>query len=223
LSGQPELKATAAKLAPLATLWRGLLITTVSPPRLDGFYGARFPVRGGNAVELRGWDPLPVGEGMRALAQALVVPSPDAEWLEWIDEGSGSFRYASIVRGKLESCLLVSSRARWALPDRDAVTALLGAEFGARSEAIIVAMSPAQSASPGAGRKVCSCFSVSRASIEEAIVAGGLASAAAIGAAVRAGTNCGSCIPELDEILRDVKARPSAAADPVRLPSPVRA
>ena len=58
---------------------------------------------------------------------------------------------------------------------------------------------------PAARRTVCACFSIDRAEIEQAIRAGRLGSAAEIGVALKAGTNCGSCIPELKEILRDLQ------------------
>jgi assimilatory nitrate reductase catalytic subunit len=48
---------------------------------------------------------------------------------------------------------------------------------------------------------VCSCFSVTEATIRAAIAEMGLTSAAEIGAVLRAGTNCGSCVPELKKIL----------------------
>ena len=54
---------------------------------------------------------------------------------------------------------------------------------------------------PVIDRKVCSCFSVGRAAIEKTIVANRLKSCAQVGEALRAGTNCGSCIPEIEEIL----------------------
>jgi assimilatory nitrate reductase catalytic subunit len=57
-----------------------------------------------------------------------------------------------------------------------------------------------------AGKIVCSCFSVSQQDIQAAIQAEGLTSAAQIGAKLRAGTNCGSCIPELKKLLQSVPA-----------------
>jgi len=47
-----------------------------------------------------------------------------------------------------------------------------------------------------AGRIVCACFSVGVNTIMEAIQAGNLTSAEQIGTAPKAGTNCGSCVPE---------------------------
>ncbi|WP_195758136.1 (2Fe-2S)-binding protein, partial [Enterobacter cloacae] len=46
------------------------------------------------------------------------------------------------------------------------------------------------------GRIICSCYCVGENAIREAIV-GGCDSVAALGAKLRCGTNCGSCVPEL--------------------------
>jgi len=48
-----------------------------------------------------------------------------------------------------------------------------------------------------AGRIVCACFSVGVNTVIGAIQAGNLTSAEQIGAAPKAGTNCGFCVPEL--------------------------
>jgi assimilatory nitrate reductase catalytic subunit len=50
------------------------------------------------------------------------------------------------------------------------------------------------------GPIVCACFGVGRTTICDAI-AGGARSAAEIGAQLKAGTNCGSCIPELKRLI----------------------
>ena len=46
---------------------------------------------------------------------------------------------------------------------------------------------------------------VGRAAIVAAVQSARLASVAEIGAALRAGTNCGSCLPELATILREAR------------------
>jgi assimilatory nitrate reductase catalytic subunit len=56
---------------------------------------------------------------------------------------------------------------------------------------------------------VCACFSVGVNTVIGAIQAGNLTSAAQIGAATKAGTNCGSCVPEL-------KALPANQQCPVK-------
>jgi len=54
-------------------------------------------------------------------------------------------------------------------------------------------------------KTVCACFSVDHTQIEQAIRTGRLTTPAEIGKVLKAGTNCGSCIPELKEILRDMQ------------------
>jgi assimilatory nitrate reductase catalytic subunit len=48
---------------------------------------------------------------------------------------------------------------------------------------------------------VCACFSVSEEKICAAIRGRDLKTVAEIGMALQAGTNCGSCIPELKKLL----------------------
>ncbi|MBZ6427741.1 (2Fe-2S)-binding protein, partial [Pantoea piersonii] len=51
-----------------------------------------------------------------------------------------------------------------------------------------------------AGRIICSCFGVGETAIRQA-VAQGCDSPAALGVALKCGTNCGSCLPELKLLL----------------------
>jgi assimilatory nitrate reductase catalytic subunit len=62
----------------------------------------------------------------------------------------------------------------------------------------------APAGTPDEGRIVCACHNVGLARITRAILDQGLTSVALIGAALKAGTNCGSCIPELKELIVDV-------------------
>jgi len=55
------------------------------------------------------------------------------------------------------------------------------------------------------GPIVCACFGVGRTTICDAIAAGA-GSEAEIGARLKAGTNCGSCIPELKRLIAQVDA-----------------
>jgi assimilatory nitrate reductase catalytic subunit len=64
-----------------------------------------------------------------------------------------------------------------------------------------------------AGPIVCACFGVGRATICDAIAAGAR-SASEIGARLKAGTNCGSCIPELKRLIAQTTV---ADAEPSRL------
>jgi assimilatory nitrate reductase catalytic subunit len=54
---------------------------------------------------------------------------------------------------------------------------------------------------------ICSCFSVGLAAITRAIHDQNAVSTADIGRLLQAGTGCGSCLPELKEILDDALPR----------------
>ena len=58
----------------------------------------------------------------------------------------------------------------------------------------------ASSSEPDQGKLICSCFKVSEQSITDAIEAGA-SSAEELGQQLQCGTNCGSCIPELNNLI----------------------
>ena len=53
------------------------------------------------------------------------------------------------------------------------------------------------------GPVICACFGVGLNTIREAIASNGATDVEAIGKALRAGTNCGSCLPELKRIVHE--------------------
>ena len=63
---------------------------------------------------------------------------------------------------------------------------------------------------PDPGPVLCSCFDVGVNTILTAIEAQGLLSVDAIGAALQAGTNCGSCRPELASLLASTQQKEAA-------------
>jgi len=58
----------------------------------------------------------------------------------------------------------------------------------------------ASSAEPDQGKLICSCFKVSEKTITDAIE-GGACSAQELGQQLQCGTNCGSCVPELNNLI----------------------
>ena len=206
LSGQPEMKATAARLAPVPTLWRGLLFGAAAGLPADGFYSARIPLAQEQLYIMCGWEPLRGGTELSLWSKALLGHPQGAEWIETRDYDCGSFRFASVAGGRLQACLLLTRDRRWPLPERDLIVPLLGAPFDENAYEALLQLRESLNDVPAMDRKVCSCFSIGRAAIEKAIVANRLKSCAQVGAALRAGTNCGSCIPEIEQILRDVHA-----------------
>jgi assimilatory nitrate reductase catalytic subunit len=200
VSGQPELKATAASLAPVPVLWSGFAIGGGRPHETGDCHWSRIPIPGGELWELRGWNHLPEAAEPREWASQFLDQPVAAERVSLIDPARGILRLAHLVDGKLSSCVLLGFGMRHGLPDRAEIAAAIGRPFdeAARQLLFAVAEAPRQTAH----RAVCACFSVSRMAIEQAMNEGRRTTIADIGLALKAGTNCGSCIPEIEEILR---------------------
>ena len=204
VSGQPELKATPVALSPVAALWRGLLLRRDGLPPPGAFYWARVPLERGHAFELAGWEPLRGGHGSEAWVASVMGAPASAELIIYADPGRGVFRYAAVAGERLESCLFLARRAD-ALPSREMATAAFDSPVPADTRLGLLCGDTARPCD--SGRTVCTCFGVGLETLQAAIVERRLASVAEIGAALRAGTNCGSCIPEISAILRQGDAR----------------
>ena len=202
VSGQPELKITPVRVSPVPAHWRGALVRYDDAP-LDGeYYWHRIPVGGAQVFELTGTSTLPNDADLMDFATALFGSTANARIVKSVDAAHRTYRYALLADGLVEACLYLSRNTDAALPERGEMITLLGAPLrDAKQLASIgrkVTDRPHQPA-----QTVCSCYGVDIETIRRTVAARGLATIAEIGAALRAGTNCGSCIPELREILRE--------------------
>ena len=212
ISGQPELKATPVRLARVMPLWHGVVLRQ-SEEALDGaYYWARVPLAAGHAFTLAGWEPLPSGHGSEAWVAGLLDAPAMAELVIYADPGRGTFRYASLVDGRLQACLLLARGAR-ELPSAEALAGLLGTAIAHGMRTGLLAGGPlGVGAESNPGRTVCACFAVGLQTLHRVIAAQRLTSVAEIGAVLRAGTNCGSCVAELRSILNATRMACSTAA-----------
>jgi assimilatory nitrate reductase catalytic subunit len=202
VSGQPELKATPARVRALATCWRGFLLRRSDIALASEFYWARVPLARGHAFDLAGWEPLP----SNLVSERWILDFLDArsgvELISYADPGRGAFRYASLFEGRLEACIFLASGSAF-LPVRDYLAEMLGETIDRRGRlALLAGAPPGASSRTEPGPIVCACFSVGLSTLHTAIAEGRLTSVADIGRALRAGTNCGSCLPELRAALQ---------------------
>jgi assimilatory nitrate reductase catalytic subunit len=204
ISGQPELKATAVMLLPQPMRWHGLLLRRAlrEPPASD--YWCRAAVASGFAYTLAGAEPLAPDGG-----------APEAEWVMdmlgapagpdlavYADPARGIFRFASFVDGALDARLFIA-RDAGTIPGRETMAAVFAASPPLENRARVLA-GVALHGAASTGPTICACFAVGRTTIVETITRYRLCTTAELGAALKAGTNCGSCLPELEKILRGV-------------------
>jgi assimilatory nitrate reductase catalytic subunit len=214
VSGQPELKATPVRVTAVTPHWRGLLLRGCDESPRGPFYWARAPIESGHVFTLVGWEALPSGRGTEAwIAQLLGANAkPTAELVIYADPARGTFRYASLVAGRLDACLLLARNAA-SLPPQEALAAVLGTTIAPEMRTYLLAGQPAGTAAArSTGRTVCACFAVGLQTLHRTITTRRLTTVAEIGTVLRAGTNCGSCIPELKAILSEISRNSNAAA-----------
>ncbi len=186
VSGQPGFKNTPAGVRPYLPEWRGFLVSRVRLPAPACAYWTRVRAAHGWLVEV-------AGDGDPALLLGQLPPGARAEM---IDPKRGVIRSAVIDGGRLQAALYVA-RGR-DLPPRDWLMAQLGAAGVQAND--LLAGRPAV-AVPDRGPVVCVCFDVGQKTIASAIATQRLSTIDAVGAAVRAGTNCGSCRPAIAGLL----------------------
>ncbi|MEH3046304.1 molybdopterin-dependent oxidoreductase [Sphingomonas adhaesiva] len=190
ISGQPGFKSTPAAIAAVATRWRGFLIVAGEPAhRPDCLWATRVAVPAGTLWEL-------AGDGDAAALEAAL---PAGERVEAIDRARGTRRIAVLADGRLVAALFVTESGE--LPTRDWLIAQLSEAQAAPT--VLAGRAPGVQADRGA--IVCVCFDLGVRTIVAAIRDRRLADVAAIGAAIGAGTNCGSCRPALARLLAEEK------------------
>jgi len=190
VSGQPEAKAAPVAIAPFAAAWHGFAVSAGPlTPRAD--YWARARSRAGWRAELAGRE---APSDWIAYAAALFGLEAGEGVLSVLDPARGIARIAFVREGRLLA-------AFFAAPEPVAVSrAHLAGLPGAEADGAVLAGWPG-SAAPDPGATICACFDVGLNTILSAIAERRLTSVAAIGEALQAGTNCGSCRPELAAIL----------------------
>jgi len=198
-SGQPEFKHTPVSIQPVKKSWYGFLL---SRRQLDlstqdywnlnkGHHLWRYEIAGNETPD--NW-----AENARNLLCAQV---DNVSWMEYLDQSAKQYRAARLVDDQLESCIFISPNQH--LPNRDWLMALFDKNsLDDKDKAFLLSGRPGD-ASDDAGPSVCACFGVGRNTIIQAIKENNLDSVDAIGKSLQAGTNCGSCIPELRAILQE--------------------
>lgn len=191
VSGQPDSKAAVVAIAPFPAAWFGYAVTA-QDLRPDCAYWARATLgHGGWRCELAGTQsPADWGREARRL---LSVPD-SAAMQAYSDPARGQHRMVFTEAGRLIAALFIDRQP--VAVARDHLASLIGAE----PERDLLAGRPAADR-PDPGATVCACFNVGVNTLARAIAEQGLLSVEAIGGALKAGTNCGSCRPEIKALI----------------------
>ncbi|MBV8923740.1 MAG: molybdopterin-dependent oxidoreductase [Bradyrhizobium sp.] len=202
-SGQPESKVTPASIAPYEYVFRGFALSRQHLALPQNLWWARAAIVGGYAylfadnADLARW-----GNWLRSCSGDDVA--------EYKDFGGGVYRAAAFAGDRIETCLFVGPAHD--AGDWDVVKSLFAAERLGDDQRRLLLSGRSTEGVASTGPVVCACFGVGRASICDAI-ASGARTAAELGTKLKAGTNCGSCIPELKRLI--AQTAESAAVAPL--------
>lgn len=190
VSGQPQLKYTTANVTKLSTPGWGLLFSREKPTLPALSYWSRIAVAEGYLTLLaHRMDPAWL---FKALTLHLGMSENSATYE---DAGGSDFRKIEMNGGIVQSALFLSGN-RSTLPKRDWVSkAMLEPE-----RTITEMLAGFDAGETDKGPLICSCWEVGELAIGAAI-RNGAQTPEALGAALKCGTQCGSCIPELKQLL----------------------
>ncbi len=202
VSGEPEFKHTPVRIEPFGVRWHGFILSrrrldldsVASWTRIQGTQFYRYELAGRDVID-------DASDWSRAL---LGVADEDADWLDYADKGGRTYRAAHIVDGVIDACIFIAPTAD--LPARAWLASLF--EAGVLSTAQRMGLLAGRSPEPvvDVGPTVCSCFGVGRNTICSAIKQHNLTDVAGVTACVKAGGNCGSCVPEIRQLLVQMTA-----------------
>ncbi len=197
VSGQPESKHTPVAIETWQAAWYGFALSRRRLAFDDAAYGTvaigkqfwRYELAGDNRPD----------DFARWVRSHLCAKDEKIEWIDYLDKPAGRYRGARLINGRIESCIFISNS--FELPPRTWLAELfVKNELTPQERASLLAGKPAKGMKD-AGRIICACFGVGENTIKETIAAEKLRTVEDIGQCLKAGTNCGSCIPELKSLL----------------------
>jgi len=197
VSRQPESKHTPVRISSYQAAWHGFVLSRRELAFNDVEYWAKSKGESFYRYELAG-NTLPPSWPDWARAR-LGGSGQIPDWQEYHDSGLGHYRAARIIDNRLESVLVISPHHN--LPERNWLASLFDKDFLEQSDrkALLTGMPP--QGVPDCGNIVCVCFNVGEKTIRSAIQEQGLKTVRDIGNCLKAGTNCGSCLPEIKALL----------------------
>ena len=208
VSKQPEFKHSAVRIEAAHFNWSGALIRLLDQPELilaaqqwarhfSFATVARIGQSEREAVLLRfAGDNMPSPDSIARLDEDLGFN--EAAYLDYGDVKRGVSKRMLLKDGRLIGARLIGEDGTqdWLQ------TLILGGEDVSTFRHLLFAPKVPKNLAPvQQGRMVCNCMQISETAIRTAIQVGA-ASVEAIGAACGAGTQCGSCKPELAQMLR---------------------
>ena len=197
VSGQPELKHTPVRIEVYKPAWHGFMLSR-RELLIEGIqYWVKATQNGFYRYELAG--ELPPKDWTVWARSILCTSGNDINWVEYVDTRAKYYRGVRMQNNRVDSCIFIAPSHE--LPSRNWLGSLFKKDALDDTERASLLTGSAPKGQKDIGRIVCACFSVGINTIVDAIRTDKLTTQEEISKSLKAGTNCGSCVPELKKIL----------------------
>jgi len=202
VSGEPEFKHTPVQVEEFGVSWYGFILSRRALTLDEITHWTRIQGRDFARYELAGRKD--IGHFSSWARTLLGVSGDDADWLEYEDRTAGVYRAVHVDNERIEICLFLSPRPD--LPSRAWLAGLFDKPQLDEADRVGLLIGQPVEKQADTGATVCSCFGVGRNTICGAIRTQGLKTVAEVTACLKAGGNCGSCVPEIKKLLVETRA-----------------
>ena len=229
VSGQPENKHTPVAITKYPSQWFGFLMLADQPEYLSSVsdYWAHVPFtlssdNDGNSdsgVDSENKNPLNTQQahyyelsGKQCINSAYLALKellPAGEALIFNDVHSGTHRIAIVKDNRLLASLFISPN--FDLPNRRWLSQIFNSQKLTDFQRRALLAGQEGNAASDPGTIICSCFQIGDKQIKKA-VENGANNTSDLGATLKCGTNCGSCIPELKTLIEQFSVPAEALA-----------
>ena len=196
ISGQPEFKHTPVRVQLYQPAWHGFLLSRRELKVTDASFWVKAKGKSVYRYELAGDQ---TSQHWPSWARSLLCQSDnDVNWVEYLDVAAKRYRGIRLTGNRVESCIFIAPSHE--LPSRSWLAGLFEKDLSPAERTNLLIGRP-MSGQQDTGRIVCACFGIGEKTLLESIKTKELSSVEQIGETLKAGTNCGSCIPELRKLL----------------------
>ncbi|MGZ5620653.1 MAG: molybdopterin-dependent oxidoreductase [Methylobacter sp.] len=198
VSNQPESKHTPVRIKAYQPAWQGFILSRCELNMNAPEYWVKIKGEQYYRYELAG---MTLPENWREWAQKNLCDSDgvSTQWQEYQDSARGNYRAARILNNQLESIVAIATES--VLPERNWLTGLFAKTELDKAERMALLTGRPPLGGVDVGTIVCACFNVGELTILAAIKEKGLKTHQEVGRCLKAGTNCGSCVPEIKALL----------------------
>lgn len=204
ISGEPEFKHTPVIIQPFYTQWQGVFYVRKGFEHLVNKTIEHMvwwtKIQTAKAVRYELADRQRFSKTTERIKELLPFEDESFEWLNLDDQTAHISHSVVLQDGQLIASLYIAPKAL--LPDRDWMASLFKRERLSAIHRKALLAGQAMTISGNDGPLVCSCFKVGKNRIIATIKEKNISNEKQVTACLKAGGNCGSCLPEIRGLIK---------------------